>query len=150
VPKLDLDSIDQTNRTSYPMPYAADMAKRHFQRLGPPGGLEDFGVSRVRLEPGGVSSQRHWHDEVDEFVVVLEGEGVLIEDGGETVLGAGDCAVFPKGVANGHHIVNRSDRDCVFLAVGSKEAGDCYYPDVDLHWSGAAQRYTRKDGTPHG
>jgi uncharacterized cupin superfamily protein len=150
MPKLDLDAIEPTNRSSYPMPFKDEMAKRHFQRLGPPGGLEEFGVSRVRLEPGGVSSQRHWHDEVDEFVVVVEGEGVLVEDQGETLLKAGDCAVFPKGVANGHHIVNRSGRDCIFLAVGSKEAGSCFYPDVDLHWDGPKQRYARKDGTPYG
>ena len=85
----------------------------------PAGGLiEDFGVSHVVLEPGGISSQRHWHEGEDEFVVMLEGEAVLIEDEGETLLRAGDCAAFPKGVANGHHLVNRSDAPCVFVAVG--------------------------------
>jgi len=149
MPKLDLSAIEETSRTTYPMPFAADMAKRRYRRLGPAGGLSLFGVSRVVLEPGGISSQRHWHDEVDEFVVVLEGEAVLVEDDGETVLRAGDCAAFPKGVANGHHLVNRSDRSCVFLAVGNPDTGDCHYPDVDLHWDAASGRYTRKDGTPY-
>jgi uncharacterized cupin superfamily protein len=149
MPKLDLDAIEKVNRSTYPMPFAADMAKRHYQRLGPPGGLTDLTVSRVRLEPGGLTSQRHWHPEVDEFVVILEGEGVLIEEDGETILRAGDCAVFPKGVANGHHIQNRGSGDCVMLAFGSKEAGDCHYSDVDLHWNAAQQRYTHKDGTPY-
>ena len=150
MPKLDLDSIESTNRTTYPMPFAAEMGRRHYQRLGPAGGLRDIGVSRVVLAPGGVSSQRHWHEGIDEFVVILDGEAVLIEDAGETVMRAGDCAVFPKDVPNGHHFINRSDRNCIFLAMdGQKGEGDCHYPDVDLHWDNANGRYTHKDGSAY-
>jgi uncharacterized cupin superfamily protein len=150
MPKLDLDAIDQVNATSYPMPFAAEMGGRCYRRLGPPGGLTQIGVSHAVLDPGGVSSQRHWHEGIDEFVVILEGEAVLIENDGETLLRAGDCATFPKDVANGHRLVNRSDRPCVFLAVDCAIGeGDCHYPDVDLHWDSSAGRYTRKDGTPY-
>jgi uncharacterized cupin superfamily protein len=149
MPKLDLDAIPQTNLTGYPSPWREEMAKRHYRRLGPVSGLSDFGVSHVTLEPGGISSQRHWHAEEDEFVVILEGEAVLVEDEGETVMGAGDCASFPKGVANGHQLVNRSDSPCVFLAIGRLAASDCHYPDIDLHLDGATSRFTRKDGTPY-
>jgi uncharacterized cupin superfamily protein len=149
MPKLDLDAIERTNRTSYPMPYAAEMGRRHFRRLAPAAGLTDFGVSHVVMEPGGVSSQRHWHEGVDEFLVMLDGEAVLVEEESETILRAGDCAVFPKDVPNGHHLLNRSDRDCTFLAVGGTAEGDCHYPDADLHWDNEAQGYTRKDGTPY-
>jgi hypothetical protein len=76
------------------------------QRLGNAGGLTDFGVNLMRLPPGNWSSQRHWHSAEDEFVYVFEGELTLIEDGGETVLRAGDCAAFPKGSGNGHHLIN--------------------------------------------
>ncbi len=147
MPKLDLEAIEQTNRTTYPAPFGSDMARRRFRRLGPAGGLADFGVSHVTLEPGGISSQRHWHDEVDEFVVILSGEAVLIEDQAETAMRPGDCAAFPKGVANGHHLVNRSERDCTFIAIGGN-GGDCHYPDIDLRWN-AAGHYSRKDGTPY-
>lgn len=150
MPKIDLDSVEQTNRTTYPMPFAADVARRRFRRLGPAGGLRDIGVSHVVLEPGGVSSQRHWHEGIDEFVVIVSGEAVLVEEDGETVMRAGDCAAFPKDRANGHHLINRTASDCVFVAVDSKaREGDCHYPDVDLHWDNSAQRYTRKDGTPY-
>ncbi|MFP5328634.1 MAG: cupin domain-containing protein [Alphaproteobacteria bacterium] len=150
MPKLDLESIELTNRTTYPMPFAAEMSRRSYRRLGPAGGLTDIGISQVVLEPGGVSSQRHWHKGIDEFVVVLEGEAVLIEDEGETLMRAGDCAAFPKDRPNGHQLVNRGDRPCVFLAIDSRlSEGDCHYPDVDLHWDNSAQRYTRKDGTPY-
>jgi uncharacterized cupin superfamily protein len=150
MPKIDLDAIELTNRTTYPMPFAAEMGRRHFRRLGPAAGLSDIGISQIVLEPGGVSSQRHWHEGIDEFVVVLEGEAVLIEDEGETILRAGDCAAFPKDVDNGHRLVNRGERNCVFLAIdGRLSEGDCHYPDVDLHWDNAAGRYTRKDGSPY-
>ncbi len=150
MPKLDLDSIEQVNRTGYPPPFNAPMDKRHYRRLASAAGLTDFGVSHVVLEPGGISSQRHWHEGEDEFVVMLDGEAVLIEDDGETIMRPGDCAAFPKGVANGHHLVNRSERPCTFVAIGKPAASDCHYPDIDLHLDGPTQRYTRKDGSEFG
>lgn len=149
MPKLDLDNIEQINRTGYPSPWREQMAKRHYRRLAPVAGLADFGVSHVTLEPGGLSSQRHWHEGEDEFVVMLEGEAVLIEDEGETVMRPGDCAAFPKGVANGHYLVNRSDADCLFIAVGRSASTDCHYPDIDLHLDSATGRFTHKDGSPY-
>ena len=56
----------------------------------------------------------------DEFVYVLEGELTLIEDDGETLLRAGDCAAFPKSTGNGHHLINKSDAMAVYLEVGSR------------------------------
>ncbi|HET9459814.1 MAG TPA: cupin domain-containing protein [Sphingomicrobium sp.] len=150
MPKIDLDSIEQTNRTGYPPPYDRDVKGRRYRRIGKASGLSEIGVSHVVLEPGAWSSQRHWHEGLDEFVVMLEGEAVLVEEGGETLLRAGDCAAFPKDVANGHHLINRSDRPCVFLAIDNRRGeGDCHYPDADLRWDQSNQRYTRKDGTPY-
>ena len=149
MPRIEMDAIEQTNRTGYPMPWAAEMKGRLYRRLAEPAGLTDFGVSHVTLKPGGISSQRHWHDGEDEFVVILSGEAVLVEEGGEAVMRAGDCAAFPKGAPNGHHLVNRSGGDCVFIAVGKVAMSDCHYPDIDLHLDGATGGYTRKDGTPY-
>jgi len=149
MPKLDLNSIEQTNRTGYPAPYAAAMKGRLYRRIAPAAGLTDFGVSHVVLQPGGISSQRHWHEGEDEFVVVLEGEAVLVEDEGETVMRAGDCAAFPKGVPNGHHLINRSAGDCVFIAVGKPVATDCHYPDVDMHLDSKTGSFTHKDGSSY-
>ena len=148
MPRLDLAAIPQINATGYPSPWREEMAKRHYRRLGPVSGLSDFGVSHVTLEPGGVSSQRHWHEGEDEFVVMLAGEAMLVEDEGETLLRAGDCASFPKGVANGHRLVNRGDSDCVFIAIGKLAETDCHYPDIDMHLDSASGTFTRKDGTP--
>ena len=148
MPKVELSKIELTDRTSYPAPLAGQLAGRFYRRLGEASGLEDIGVSHVILQPGAWSSQRHWHEGIDEFVVMLEGEAVLVENEGETILRAGDCASFPKDVANGHHLINRSDRPCTFLAIDSRAGeGDCHYPDADLHYSQAAGHYTRKDGS---
>jgi len=150
MPKIDLDKIKPTNRTGYPPPYDQDVAGRWVRRLGKAGRLTEIGVSHVMLQPGAASSQRHWHEGLDEFVVVLEGEAVLVEDDGETLLGPGDCAAFPKDVANGHHLVNRSDRPCTLLAIDNRRGeGDCHYPDADLKWDQSNGRYTHKDGTPY-
>jgi len=149
MPKLDLDSIEQNNRTGYPQPFAADMVKRWSRRLTPATGLTDFGATHVVLEPGGISSQRHWHEAEDELVVMVSGEAMLVEDEGETLMRAGDVAVFLKGVPNGHHFVNRSDADCVFVAIGKPAASDCHYPDIDLRLDGKTSSFTHKDGTPY-
>jgi uncharacterized cupin superfamily protein len=149
MPKLDLDSIEQINRTGYPPPYDAPMGKRHYRRLAPAAGIEDFGASHVVLEPGGISSQRHWHEGEDELVVMLEGDAILIEGESETVMRPGDVAAFPKGIANGHHLVNRSNAPCVFLAIGRPAESDCHYPDIDVHLDAVSGTYTHKDGRPY-
>lgn len=147
MPKIDLDAIPQINRTGYPAPHDAAVAGRHQQKLGPASGLTQFGVNRVVLNPGAWSSQRHWHDDEDEFLVMIEGEAVLVEDEGETVLRPGDCASFPKGTGNGHHVQNRGSADCVFVVVGSGAGGTGGYSDIDMMFT-AEGRYVRKDGTP--
>ena len=146
MPKLDLDTIDQTNATGYPPEYADKVQGRFYRRLAPASGIADFGASHVVLEPGAWSSQRHWHEEEDELVVMLAGEAVLVENGGEIPMRPGDIAAFPKGVANGHVLQNRSDAPCVFVAIGRPSASDCHYPDIDMHLT-EGRGFHRKDGS---
>lgn len=143
MPKLDLEQIEQTNRTGYPVPFDAEVQGRWYRRLGPAGGLTEFGVSHVVLKPGAWSSQRHWHEGEDEFLVMLEGKAVLVEDHGRTVLRVGDCAAFPKGHSNGHHLRNESAADCVFVVVGGGAQTGGAYSDIDMLFT-AEGRYTRK------
>ncbi|MDV3457439.1 cupin domain-containing protein [Sphingomonas sp. HF-S4] len=145
MPKLDLDTIPQTNATGYPAPHSNAVQGRWYRRLGPASGITDFGFSHVTLVPGAWSSQRHWHEGEDEFVVMLAGEAVLVDDSGETVMRAGDVAAFPKNDGNGHVLQNRSDADCVFIAVGRPSDTDCHYPDIDMHLF-AGQGFRRRDG----
>lgn len=148
MPKLDLDTIPQTNRTGYPAPFDAPVQGRWYRRLAPASGLTDFGVSHIVLKPGAWSSQRHWHEGEDEFLVMVAGEAVLIDDDGEHMMRRGDCASFPKRDGNGHHLQNRSDEDCVFVVVGGGENLGGDYPDIDMRWT-ADDRYVHKDGTPY-
>ena len=148
MPKVDLAAIEQPNRTGYPPPFDEAVAGRLYRRLAPATGLTDFGASHVVLRPGAWSSQRHWHEGEDEMVVMLSGEAVLVEDEGETVMRAGDIAVFPKGVRNGHHLVNRGESDCAFVAIGGGTNAGGAYSDIDMIFT-AGGDYQHKDGTPY-
>jgi uncharacterized cupin superfamily protein len=148
MPKIDLDAISQINRTGYPSPFDAAVAGRWYRRLAPAGGLTAFGVSHVVLKPGAWSSQRHWHAGEDEFLVMISGEAVLVDDAGEQVLRAGDCAAFPMNDGNGHHLQNRSDRDCAFVVVGAGTNLGGDYPDIDMRFTPEGA-YVHNDGTAY-
>lgn len=148
MPKIDIEAIPQSNVTGYPAPYNEQVEGRHWRRLAPASGLTQMGASHVVLKPGGWSSHRHWHEEEDEIVIMLSGEAVLVEDGGETVLRPGDIAAWAAGVPNGHHMINRSNADCVFVAIGagSRDSGGSY-SDIDMTFG--PNGYFRKDGTAY-
>ena len=151
MPKIDATKVPSEARSGYPPPYDQIVAGRSRKRLGNAAGLDQFGVNLTTLKPGASSALRHWHELEDELVYLIEGELALIENGGETLLRPGDAAGFKAGVANGHHLINRSDRDAVYLEIGSRCAGEiAHYCDVDLAVARteAGYRYTRKDGSP--
>lgn len=147
MPKLDLDAIPQTNATGYPAVYADVVQGRWYRRLAPATGIEDFGASHVVLKPGAWSSQRHWHEGEDELVVMIAGEAVLVDDEGRHPLRAGDIAAFPKNDGNGHVLVNESEADCVYVAIGRPSVTACHYPDIDMHLDPAVGEQRRKDGS---
>lgn len=149
MPKIDIATVPQRLGSNYPPPFAAVASQRIRKALGHAGGLNDFGVNLTELPPGAWSSQRHWHTEEDEFVYVLSGELILVTDAGEQWLRAGDCAAFPKNLADGHHLINRGDVLASYLEIGSRTATDsCHYPDIDLHCN-VEGNYTHKDGSAY-
>ena len=145
MPKLNLADIPPVCRTGYPPPHNQAVAGRWQQRVGGALGLAHLGANRVTLKPGAWSSQRHWHAGEDELVVMLSGEAVLVEDGGETLLVPGDICVWPAGVENGHCLQNRSAADCCFLAVSAGDDAGGSYSDIDMKWG--PEGFTRKDGS---
>jgi uncharacterized cupin superfamily protein len=150
MPKVDISALPESNSCGYPAPFHEIASGRFRRRLGNAGGLTQFGVNLCRLEPGSGSSQRHWHEKEDELIFVVEGEVVLVEDEGETVLRAGDAATFKAGVANGHQLLNRSDRDALILEVGSRMEGErAVYPDIDMQLVCGPEedRFLHMDGT---
>jgi len=150
MPKIDIAAAPAAKGSAYPPPFDAPCAARARQRLGEAGGLRDFGVNLMTLSPGSWSSQRHWHSHEDEFVYIIEGEVTLVEDAGQTVLYAGDCATFPKGSGNGHHLINKSAALAVYLEVGSRHTHDLTtYSDIDMMICNADGRFVHKDRTPY-
>ena len=152
MPKIDIASVKLEVATGYPEPYRSAVAGRSRQRLGNAVGLDQFGVNLTRLKPGAQSAQRHWHAAEDEFVFVLDGELVLCENDGETILTAGEAAGFKAGAANGHCLVNRSREDAVILEIGTRAVRDQVdYPDIDLRArkDESGLIFTHKSGEPY-
>ena len=148
--KIDKDLAPTKHGTGYPPPFDQACKLRQRWKLGDAAGLTQFGVNLMRLPPGQWSSQRHWHSREDEFVYVLEGEVWLVTDAGEEKLLPGDCAGFPAGVKNGHHLQNRSTQTAVLLEVGTRAPGEDFgdYPDIDMRFD--PEGFKRKNGTPYG
>ena len=152
LPALDPETVEVWTGSTYPEPFAAECAARQKRALGDAVGLKNFGVNLARLAPGVWSSQRHWHSAQDEFIYVLEGEVVLITEAGERTLTPGMAAGFPAGSGDGHHVVNRSGADAVYLEVGDRAQGDDVdYPDIDMaaRWFDGVRKFVHKDGTPY-
>ena len=138
--------------TGYPAPHDEPCLSREKTALGDAVGLSQFGVNVLVVQPGSWSAQRHWHQNEDEFVYILEGEVVLITDEGESVLTAGEIAGFPAGVENGHHLVNKSGSIAKILEVGTRAQNEtATYPDLDLKAQGghANYRFFHKNGDPY-
>jgi uncharacterized cupin superfamily protein len=148
--KLDLAAIPVEDGANYPAPFDRPCIGQTYQRAGAAGGLTKMGVNISRLPPGVWSSQRHWHSHEDELVYVLEGELTLVSDAGEEPLSAGEAAAFKAGDPDGHHLINRSDRDAVILEIGTRDADDrCVYPDIDMLALPGERPYFHRDGTPY-
>ncbi len=152
MPKIDIDGIEPVTGSGYPAVYAAAVAGRSRKRLGDAGGLTQFGVNLTVLKPGAASALRHHHQHEDEFVLILAGELVLVEDNGETLLKAGDAAAFPAAHGVGHHLVNRSGADAALVEVGTRakaETVEYADPAIDLRAikDEGGWRYVRRDGS---
>ena len=148
MPKIDLESIEQSNSTGYPPPFNEPVAGRWKKAVGKSAGLRELGASHVVLEPGAWSSQRHWHDTEDELLVMLSGRAVLVEDEGETEVGAGDILAWPAGSRNGHHLINRSAEPCSFICLSAGERTSGGYSDIDMQFTDDG-RFVHQDGTPY-
>lgn len=146
------DAPLRTKPSNYPEPFFSRMGKREKRPLGDLFGLKNFGVNLTKLAPGGESALLHRHSKQDEFIYILEGEPTLVTDQGEVRLSPGQCAGFPAaGLA--HQLVNRTDRDVVYLEIGDRTPDDeGSYPNDDIQavlGPGHTWMFTHKDGTPY-
>ena len=138
--------------SSYPEPFASRMSGRTKHPLGDLFGLTNFGVNLTRLAPNAVSALRHAHTKQDEFIYILQGRPTLSTDAGRTPLSPGMCAGFKAGTGNGHHLINETAEEVVYLEVGDRTPGDeGRYPDDDLEASlvDGKWKFVHKNGTPY-
>ncbi|MEG4093070.1 cupin domain-containing protein [Microcoleus sp. Pol12B4] len=146
---IEPKNVPEITGSKYPQQFQSAVAGRVKKRLGDAAGLQNFGVNWVRLAPGSCSALRHWHTRQDELIYVLEGEVTLITNSGEQVLTPGMAAGFRAGDSDGHHLVNSSNADVVYLEIGDRTLGDsAEYPDDDLiaKANGKSWIFTRKNG----
>ena len=145
--------VSESNSSGMPEQFREEQRKRFNRRLADFAGLKNFGVNLIRVVPGGQSSARHSHSSQDEFVYVLEGEFVLVTNGGRQRVGPGTCIGFPAGSGDGHHFLNETDRDAAFLVVGDRTPGDeVSYSDIDLELrvgQDGRRAWRHKDGSPY-
>jgi uncharacterized cupin superfamily protein len=141
----------ETCANTYPAQFS-DLGHAEDIALSDAGGLTQFGAFLEILHPGGQTSLRHWHEEEDEFLYVLDGTVTLLEDSGPRLIGPGTCVAWPAGVPNAHCLRNDSTLPVTLFIVGSRFAEDaCHYPDIDLHYTrrNGLRSFARKDGTPY-
>lgn len=146
------DVPTRTKPSTYPEPFASRMTGREKRQLGELFGLANFGVNLTRLAPGAISSLRHAHTKQDEFIYILQGMPTLRTNEGRTRLSPGMCAGFKAGTGNGHHLINETQDEVVYLEIGDRTPGDeGSYPDDDLKalLVDGKWKYVHKDGTPY-
>ena len=150
---IDLSDVPISQGTGYPEPFQAAVAGRSRQRVGNAAGLTNFGVNLTTLTPGAQSALRHWHSHQDEFIYVISGQLTLVTEAGETHLQPGMMAGFPAGVADGHHLINRSYAIATYLEIGDRTPGDqADYPDHDLLAISKAEgdyQFTHRNSDPY-
>lgn len=152
MPKVDIATVPVRSSTFYPDELKSECMGRHRKQLGDVVGLTQFGVNITRIEPGQASSLRHWHEQEDEFIYMIEGELVLAENDGEVVLKPGDCAGFKANSGNAHRLINRGAVDAIYFEVGTRSKHEkVHYPDVDLMLvrDDSGRRYLHKSGEPY-
>lgn len=146
------DAPIRTKPSNYPEPFASRMSGRQKRSLGDIFSLSNFGVNLTHLAPNAVSALRHAHTKQDEFIYILEGSPTLCTDEGRTQLFPGMCAGFKAGAGKGHHLINETSGEVVYLEVGDRTSGDeASYPDDDLQatFENGKWKFTHKDGTPY-
>lgn len=153
LPAINPIDLEEHTGTFYPDALKGPSEARIKRRLGDALSLSHFGVNHTILPPGAASAWRHWHENEDEFIYILEGEATLVSDDGEQTLGPGMAAGFPAGKADGHQLINKSLKNVVFLEVGNRTAEDIVqYSDIDLKLTKKPgdHQYTDRAGNPIG
>lgn len=72
-------------------------------------------INRARLLPGR-SFNKHYHEDMEEIFIMLNGKVKIIVDNEEDYLQEGDTIIVPVGKT--HQMINETDKDIYYLAIG--------------------------------
>ncbi len=114
---MGLTHFDQASREQV----AVGHLRGSWTDLGTAANSVNVGVTRIEVAPGGWSTPAHEHGREEEIFYVLSGSGLSWLDGATTVIGAGDCIVYPPG--GGAHTLHTSGGLDV-LAFGPREGDE--------------------------
>ncbi len=78
------------------------------------GGVESHSLAEVVIPPG-KSSERHYHQELEETYYILQGQGEMEIEGKEFSMHPGDACLIEAGES--HQIFNHGEEDLLFLAL---------------------------------
>ena len=102
-------------------PKSMDLMERH-----------PFDVEILRIPAGCVPYPFHSHSAQWEFYHVLEGNGIVRDDGGETRVEAGDAFLFKPG--ENHQLINDGNADMVIYVIADNPIGESYYYPDSKKW----------------
>lgn len=108
-------------------------------RVSPRIGAKMLGYAVIRLRPGKRAWPYHAHHAIEEMFYILSGTGTLRHAGEEFPIRAGDFICSPADPEQPHQIVNTSDDELTYLALGNEAKTDVMlYPDSGKYgvWHG--------------
>ena len=98
------------------------------RNLGRAAGSITTGLQHVEVAAGKESAPRHCHSAEEEIFVILDGDGLLVLDDGETPVRPGHVVSRPAGTGVSH-MFQAGDSGLTYLAYGTREPNDIlFYP----------------------
>ncbi len=103
--------------------------------LGSAAGSEHVGLQRIVIEPGRRSTPAHVHGAEEEIFYVVDGWGLLWQDGAVCEVRAGDAIMHPAGAQT--HTLRAGPHGLDVLAFGQRVPIElCYLPRAGYAWAG--------------
>ncbi|TPX37072.1 hypothetical protein SmJEL517_g00934 [Synchytrium microbalum] len=118
------------SKRSHPLNEAAS---RYTIPLGDLVGLKHSGVHLVTLKSGDTSSVDHFHHHTEEWIYILDGQGVACIDGNDIPVEKGTFLGFVRSTRGpSHNMKNTSASDLLYLCGGERRDFDvCVYPKIN-------------------
>ncbi len=82
--------------------------------------IRDLFIHHEILAPGKRASAPHYHSEIDEFLYLVKGNLIAVEDDTQIEISAGDSICFSANSKKLHYVENRAENDAEFLVVSKK------------------------------